>query len=76
MLENDTTAKIADNASLTLASGDLSVEATATNSYDAASKATVGKEAGLFAGIDAALSGSRLEGGAVASGAHEPDTVF
>ena len=57
VLENDTTAKIADNASLTLASGDLSVEATATNSYDAASKATVGKEAGLFAGIDAALSG-------------------
>ena len=57
VLENDTNAKIADNATLTLASGDLIVEATSTTSYDAASKATVGKEAGLFAGIDAALSG-------------------
>ena len=57
VLENDTYAKIEDNATLTLASGDLIVEATQTTSYDAASKATVGKEAGLFAGIDAALSG-------------------
>ena len=57
VLENDTNAKIEDNATLTLANGDLIVEATSTTSYDAASKATVGKEAGLFAGIDAALSG-------------------
>ena len=57
VLENDATAKISDNATLRLSNGALSVEATATNSYDAASKATVGKTAGLFAGIDAALSG-------------------
>ena len=57
VLENDTQAEIQDNASLTLGNGDLVVEATATNSYNAASKATVGKEAALFAGIDAALSG-------------------
>ncbi|MGC6517440.1 MAG: leukotoxin LktA family filamentous adhesin [Candidatus Puniceispirillaceae bacterium] len=57
VLENNATARIADNATLRLAGGDLVVESTATTSYDAASKATVGKEAGLFAGIDAALSG-------------------
>ena len=57
VLENDATAIISDNATLRLSNGALSVEATATNSYDAASKATVGKTAGLFAGIDAALSG-------------------
>ena len=57
VLENRTTARIADNATLRLAGGDLAVEATSENNYDASSTATVGKTAGLFAGIDAALSG-------------------
>ena len=57
VLENNATAKISDNASLRLSGGDLSVIASSTSSYDTASKATVGKEAALFAGIDAALSG-------------------
>ena len=56
VLENRTTARIADNATLRLAGGDLAVEATSENNYDASSTATVGKTAGLFAGIDAALS--------------------
>ena len=57
VLENDATALIADNTTLRLSNGALAVEATSTTSYDAASVATVGKTAGLFAGIDAALSG-------------------
>ena len=57
VLENNATARIADDATLRLANGALSVEATSVSSYDASSTATVGKEAGLFSGIDAALSG-------------------
>ena len=57
VLENNATARIGDNVSLTLAGGDLAVEATARSSYDASSTATVGKKNALFAGIDAALSG-------------------
>mgnify|MGYP000291077933 CR=1 FL=1 len=57
VLENNATARIGDNVSLTLADGDVVVEAVATNNYDASSTATVGKTNALFAGIDAALSG-------------------
>ena len=57
VLENNATAAIGDNVSLTLAGGDVAVEATATSTYDASSTATVGKTNALFAGIDAALSG-------------------
>ena len=57
VLENNATAEIGDNVSLTLAGGDVAVEATATSKYDASSTATVGKTNALFAGIDAALSG-------------------
>ena len=57
VLENNATARIGDNVSLTLADGDLAVEATARSNYDASSTATVGKTNALFAGIDAALSG-------------------
>ncbi|MGC6439628.1 MAG: leukotoxin LktA family filamentous adhesin [Candidatus Puniceispirillaceae bacterium] len=57
VLSNDTIAEVEAGADLDNVSGATRIAATATNSYDADAKATVGKTLGLFAGIDAALSG-------------------
>jgi len=57
VLENENSAEIASGATLDNISGDISITATSDNDYSADTLATVGKTLGLFAGIDAALSG-------------------